>query len=213
VRTGAALVMGLPVPQSRRTYEGRLFPPIAPPSTGDFEADVLALTARHAAVLEDWIRAHPEQWLWTHRRWKTAPASAPSRPALVPALLAVLLAALAAARGPGARPAAVAPADSLAHADSLLPGDVESAFDGAGSSVFPLSEARVRRVFEDVRIRRTEKGWDIDAEEIFQAGVAPARAAMGLPDYRASVGPDSASHSTRGTVKDLSSPSTACRWA
>jgi hypothetical protein len=91
----------------------------------------------------------------------------------------------------------------LAADSSLVPGGTESAFDGAGSSVFPLSEARVRRVFEDVRIRRTTNGWDVDAEEIFQAGVAPARAAMGLPDYRASIGPDSASHSARGTVRDL----------
>ena len=203
VRTGAALVMGYLCRNFDGTYEGRLLPPIAPPQTGDFEADVLALTARHAAVLEEWIRARPEQWLWTHRRWKTAPSAAPPRPALVPALLALLLAALAAARGPALAQPPFAPADLLAHADSGLPGNVESAFDGAGSSVFPLSEARVRRVFEDVRIRRTEKGWDIDAEEIFQAGVAPARAAMGLPDYRASVGPDSASRSTRGTVKDL----------
>ena len=205
VRTGAALIPGYLCRNLDGTYEGRLLPPIEPPQTGDYEADVLALTARHAALLEEWIRARPEQWLWTHRRWKTAPdpKPVPARAGLVPALLAILLASLAAARGPALAQPPFAPADSLAHADSLLSGGVESAFDGAGSSVFPLSEARVRRVFEDVRIRRTAHGWDIDAEEIFQAGVAPARAAMGLPDYRASVGPDSASKSTRGTVKDL----------
>jgi len=203
VRTGAALIPGYLCRNLDGSYEGRLLPPIDPPATGDDAADVLALTARHAALLEGWIRERPEQWLWTHRRWKTAPAPAPARPALVPALLALLLAALCASRGPALAQPPFVRADSLAGADSLLPGNVESAFDGAGSSVFPLSEARVRRVFEDVRIRRTANGWDIDAEEIFQAGVAPARAAMGLPDYRASVGPDSASHSTRGTVKDL----------
>jgi len=21
-------------------------------------------------TLEDWVRAHPDQWLWFHRRWR-----------------------------------------------------------------------------------------------------------------------------------------------
>jgi len=22
------------------------------------------------SVVEDWVREHPEQWLWVHRRWR-----------------------------------------------------------------------------------------------------------------------------------------------
>lgn len=33
------------------------------------EGDVAAVTAAMNARLEAWIRARPEQWLWTHRRW------------------------------------------------------------------------------------------------------------------------------------------------
>jgi hypothetical protein len=31
------------------------------------------LTARVAAKLECWIRDDPDQWRWTHWRWKTRP--------------------------------------------------------------------------------------------------------------------------------------------
>ena len=40
--------------------------------TGDREADVLANTQMFNDKLEEIIRRHPEQWLWTHRRWKLA---------------------------------------------------------------------------------------------------------------------------------------------
>ena len=37
------------------------------------DAEVLRVTAACTAILERWVRAHPEIWLWMHRRWKTAP--------------------------------------------------------------------------------------------------------------------------------------------
>jgi KDO2-lipid IV(A) lauroyltransferase len=48
-------------------------PPLAPPVASAPAAAVRALTAAHTAVLESWVRRHPEMWLWLHRRWKTAP--------------------------------------------------------------------------------------------------------------------------------------------
>jgi Kdo2-lipid IVA lauroyltransferase/acyltransferase len=45
--------------------------------TGDEEADVLENTARFTRVIEDWVRAHPDQWLWVHKRWKTRPPGEP----------------------------------------------------------------------------------------------------------------------------------------
>ncbi len=41
--------------------------------SGDPEADAVTNTAMFTAVLENWIRRYPEQWLWVHRRWKTRP--------------------------------------------------------------------------------------------------------------------------------------------
>jgi KDO2-lipid IV(A) lauroyltransferase len=34
------------------------------------EENVNELTRRHAAILEKYIRMHPDHWLWMHKRWK-----------------------------------------------------------------------------------------------------------------------------------------------
>jgi len=47
--------------------------PISITETGDREKDVAELTARCSNAIENFIREHPEQWVWFHRRWKTLP--------------------------------------------------------------------------------------------------------------------------------------------
>lgn len=44
-------------------------PPIPLPNSGDRRADVIALTTTINQVMETYIREHPGQWLWVHRRW------------------------------------------------------------------------------------------------------------------------------------------------
>ncbi|MBN1294938.1 MAG: lysophospholipid acyltransferase family protein [Candidatus Latescibacteria bacterium] len=41
--------------------------------TGDMVKDITELTAKAACITEDFIREHPEQWVWFHKRWKTRP--------------------------------------------------------------------------------------------------------------------------------------------
>ncbi|MEW5701751.1 MAG: lysophospholipid acyltransferase family protein [Candidatus Zixiibacteriota bacterium] len=44
--------------------------PIELPQTGDAEQDLVAVTQEYTRRLEQHVRRHPEQWLWTHRRWR-----------------------------------------------------------------------------------------------------------------------------------------------
>jgi KDO2-lipid IV(A) lauroyltransferase len=43
--------------------------------TGDNNADAVENTARYQKAIEAMVRMHPEQWLWTHRRYRTRPQS------------------------------------------------------------------------------------------------------------------------------------------
>ena len=43
------------------------------------EDKIEEMTAAATAFIERQIRAHPEQWVWIHRRWKTRPEDNPQR--------------------------------------------------------------------------------------------------------------------------------------
>lgn len=45
------------------------YPPLRVPEIGDRQARIAAMTRELNEILEGWIRARPEQWLWLHRRW------------------------------------------------------------------------------------------------------------------------------------------------
>ncbi len=54
-------------------YRLRIYEEINHPKTDDKEADLLAITTRINAAMEASIRDYPEQWLWSHRRWRRRP--------------------------------------------------------------------------------------------------------------------------------------------
>jgi KDO2-lipid IV(A) lauroyltransferase len=54
--------------------------PIEPAAFRDLENPTHAMTQAHVSRLEGFIRQHPEQWLWMHRRWKTQPKPVDSGP-------------------------------------------------------------------------------------------------------------------------------------
>ncbi|MGO4741214.1 lipid A biosynthesis lauroyl acyltransferase [Bosea sp. 2KB_26] len=47
-----------------------LTPPLDLPRDETGEIDVTGAMAMMTAVVEGWVREHPEQWLWMHRRWR-----------------------------------------------------------------------------------------------------------------------------------------------
>lgn len=74
LRTGAAVVPGFLFWDAKEgRYRLRFEPAVELSRTGNEDADVLESTARFTRVIEDFIRAHPDQWLWVHKRWKTRP--------------------------------------------------------------------------------------------------------------------------------------------
>jgi KDO2-lipid IV(A) lauroyltransferase len=74
LRTGAAVVPGfLSWDEARRQYTLQFQPAVELVRTGNEESDIVENTARFSRVIENYIRAHPDQWLWIHKRWKTRP--------------------------------------------------------------------------------------------------------------------------------------------
>ena len=78
LRTDVPVFVGFGVrrPGWRQTYRVRL-EPLTVERTGDFERDLEAFTAAYMAAVEDAARAHPEQYFWQHKRWKTRPPEEP----------------------------------------------------------------------------------------------------------------------------------------
>ncbi len=58
-----------------RSHVIEIFEEIEQQRTGDRDADALVNTARYQKAIEEMVRKYPEQWLWTHRRYRTRPVS------------------------------------------------------------------------------------------------------------------------------------------
>ncbi len=65
---GVPIVLGrvIRIKDSQFQVEGRAIETIV---TDDRKADIAAMTAEIHRVFEEWIREHPEQWMWIHRKW------------------------------------------------------------------------------------------------------------------------------------------------
>lgn len=74
LRTDAAVIpISAPWNAERGRYVFHADPALEIIRTGDHERDVELNTAQYSAAIERHIRAHPEQWLWIHKKWRTRP--------------------------------------------------------------------------------------------------------------------------------------------
>ena len=68
--TGAPVVFGVCFRTGPMKFLMAASEPIRVEPTGDRAADVEALTRKIAETTEAFVRRHPEQYLWAHRRWR-----------------------------------------------------------------------------------------------------------------------------------------------
>jgi KDO2-lipid IV(A) lauroyltransferase len=74
LRTEAAVVpVFLSWDEDLRKYRLRFQPAVPLARTSGEESDIRENTARFNRIIEDYIRVHPDQWFWLHKRWKTRP--------------------------------------------------------------------------------------------------------------------------------------------
>ena len=64
-------------PPAGHRFRAELTEEIKPARDADGKIDIAGTTQIIMTVIEGWIREHPEQWLWLHRRWRPEDAKRP----------------------------------------------------------------------------------------------------------------------------------------
>lgn len=72
LKLGCPIYHGVFVRQPDNRHRAICRGPLEFTPSGNTDDDIMALTQAYTRKLEEYIRRHPEQWLWTHRRWKDA---------------------------------------------------------------------------------------------------------------------------------------------
>lgn len=69
IRFNLPLIPARVVREGGAHFSAKVYPPLEVPRTGEHEKDVLAIMTAVNEMIEGWVRQHPEQWFWVHRRW------------------------------------------------------------------------------------------------------------------------------------------------
>ena len=70
LKTGAPILYCIPIRQKNNTYKTEFTEISKENLPGLYDDKIKELSQRHMSYLEGFIRKHPEQWLWMHKRWK-----------------------------------------------------------------------------------------------------------------------------------------------
>ena len=70
LKFGCPILSGIMVRTADGRFKVEIDPPLVHEPSGDHENDILEITQAFTARIENHIRRYPEQWLWTHRRWR-----------------------------------------------------------------------------------------------------------------------------------------------
>jgi len=75
LRSGAPIILIISIRKDYGHFDVYFEEVVPPGQAADnvSDADIVNITQLHAAALERWVRKHPEQWFWMHRRWKSKP--------------------------------------------------------------------------------------------------------------------------------------------
>jgi KDO2-lipid IV(A) lauroyltransferase len=73
IRNGCPIICGFIVRREGGRHVAKIQPPLWPKPELDKEAALHDLTQRYTALLEAFVRKHPDHYFWAHKRWKTQP--------------------------------------------------------------------------------------------------------------------------------------------
>ncbi|MBI5142867.1 MAG: lysophospholipid acyltransferase family protein [Nitrospirae bacterium] len=76
LKTGAA-VIPMYICRAPKGHRIVLEAPMPVIRTGNTDADIELNTMSHARKIAEFVSAHPDEWLWIHRRWKRFPENEP----------------------------------------------------------------------------------------------------------------------------------------
>jgi KDO2-lipid IV(A) lauroyltransferase len=73
LRSGAPVIFCAAIRKDYGKFDIHINPPFEIVDGEITDEKIRSITETHVKELEKWVRKYPEQWFWTHRRWKTRP--------------------------------------------------------------------------------------------------------------------------------------------
>ncbi|MEK7852919.1 MAG: lysophospholipid acyltransferase family protein, partial [Planctomycetota bacterium] len=68
-KTGAAVLPAF-IHRTQKGHKIKIYPAVELSDIADKEKAVIEDTKRFSGFIERYIKEHPSEWLWIHRRWK-----------------------------------------------------------------------------------------------------------------------------------------------